>query len=103
MIEYLRRLYNKDLLRKFLLTTNVITNEDVIKIHRKLNLKECRNVIASVWLNVKPKALREAWGKLLLREVEKNEKLESSGNETDEVIAMLHKIPGCNDCDQSSA
>ena len=40
MIKCLKRPYKKDLLKKFSLTTDVITNEDVIKIHKKIKLKK---------------------------------------------------------------
>jgi hypothetical protein len=40
----------------------------------------------------------EAQNEILLHEiVEENEKLCSSGNDVDEVTAMLRGIPGCND------
>ena len=53
-------------------------------------------------MNVKNETPRKAWGKLLPPEIEENEKLKSNGNEIDEVFAMLHKIPGCNDCASSA-
>lgn len=42
----------------------------------------------------------EIQDKIFMHEIEEeNEKLGSSGNDIDEVIAMLRGIPGCNDWD----
>lgn len=87
---------------EFLLITNVITNEDVNKIRVRLNLKNRDNTVRNAWLNVKNKAPKRARGKLLLRgTIEEKEKLDSSANDIDEVIAILHGIPGCNVYDKS--
>lgn len=49
---------------------------------------------------MKNETLKTTWGKLLPHEAtEENEKLGSSGNDVDQVIAILQRIPGCNDCD----
>ena len=42
----------------FLLPTDIITNEDVNKIHERLNLKNRDNTVGNTWLNVKNKALK---------------------------------------------
>lgn len=42
----------------FLLPTDIITNEDVNKIHESLNLKNRDNTVGNAWLNVKNKALK---------------------------------------------
>lgn len=49
---------------------------------------------------MKNETLETTWAKFLPHEAtEENEKLGSSGNDVDQVIAMLQRIPGCNDCD----
>lgn len=49
---------------------------------------------------MKNETLERTWGKFLPHEAtEENEKLGSSGNDVDQVIAILQRIPGCNDCD----
>lgn len=78
---------------EFLLTTDIITNEDVNKIHGRLNLKNRDNTVRNAWLNVKNKAPKGARGKLLLH---------GTIEEKEEVVAILHGIPGCNVYDKSS-
>lgn len=77
----------------FLLTTDIIKNERVIKAHEKLYLKDCDNMVGNAWLNVEYKRPKS----LSLHEIMKEtEELDSSGND------ILHRIPGCNDRDRPS-
>lgn len=49
---------------------------------------------------MKNETLETTRGKFLPHEAtEENEKLGSSGNDVDQVIAILQRIPGCNDRD----
>lgn len=77
----------------FLLTTDIIENGRVIKVHKKLNLKDCDNMVGNAWLNVENKTPKS----LSLHEImEETEELDSSGND------ILHRITGCNDRDKPS-
>jgi hypothetical protein len=62
VIETFRRLYRKELLRKLLLTDE--DEESVIKMYKKIFLKDACYMISSSWSELKNVTLERAWLKL---------------------------------------
>lgn len=96
VIESFKRRYRKDLIRKFLFGKE---NEDVIELHKKLNLKDCSYLIASAWSSITNITLERAWRKLLIHnESEEINEEEMLSADTTEIVSILHRIPGCMEC-----
>jgi hypothetical protein len=62
VIETFKRLYRKELLRKLLLTDK--DEESVIKMYKKIDLKDECYMISSSWSELKNVTLERAWLKL---------------------------------------
>lgn len=77
--ETMKCLY-RQLLRKLLLYAEDI--EGVVVQHKKINLKDCSNMVAEVWNLVKPEILRRAWNKLRGISTEEEEAKEKSNMES---------------------
>lgn len=68
------------MLRKLLLYAEDI--EGVVVQHKKINLKDCSNMVAEAWNLVKPEILRRAWNKLRGISTEEEKAKEKSGMES---------------------
>ncbi|XP_050338865.1 jerky protein homolog-like [Bactrocera neohumeralis] len=64
IIETLKRLYRKQLLRR-LLTTEDSEIETTLKFFKETNLKDCYYMLVEAWNSVEMQTLKRAWNKLL--------------------------------------
>lgn len=97
VIETLKRLYRKQLLRR-LLSIDEDNVEVVLSFFKKMNLKECCYMVVDAWDLIERKTLSRAWNKVL------NQENENSISNTDDSIMedinkLMLNIQICQDCD----
>ncbi|XP_053969096.1 jerky protein homolog-like [Anastrepha ludens] len=111
IIECLKRLYKKQLLRKLLLADE--NEEGTLIYHKNINIKDCCYMVADAWSSVKAITLKRAWNKIngistqqQIQEEKENAELknnEESDKDTDSMSTenlqnMITKVPGCSEC-----
>ncbi|MFS1564304.1 MAG: hypothetical protein ACL7AX_13000 [Candidatus Arsenophonus phytopathogenicus] len=96
VIECLKRLYRKRLLRELLLTDEK-EEEDVIKFYKKINLKDCVYMAADAWNEIKNVTLKRAWRKLNGLSEDENENNEERNE--GELLRIIEEIPGSSACE----
>lgn len=104
VIEKLKRLYRKQVLRRLLLEDG--TEGSVVAFSKALNLKHCCYMIADAWDSLTKDNLQNAWKKLwtLSEEPEvEEENINSEQNDIDEFVDLFGIIPGFTDCDKNDA
>lgn len=103
VIEKLKMMYKKEVLRRLLLAEN--NEEGVIAFSKKLNLKDCSHMVADSWDKVTQSNLQNAWRKLLPKKPENDESADiQATNEHDhlqDIANILPSIPGFSDCDHA--
>lgn len=102
VIEKLKRMYKKAVLRRLLLADD---EESVISLSKKLNLKDCCYMLADAWNTLTQDNLRNAWNKLVGKN-EKNAENDVNTTETDlnEMTNILFpQIAGFSDCNRDDA
>lgn len=97
VIETLKRLYRKQLLRK-LLSVDTDNPEVVLSFFKQMNLKECCYMIVDAWDFIGRRALNNAWNKILNRENG------DPRNNTDDSIledlnTLMSNVQICEECD----
>lgn len=111
IIECMKRLYKKQLLRKLLLADE--NEEGTLIYHKNINIKDCCYMVADAWTSVKAITLKRAWNKIngistqqQIQEEKENAELknnEESDKDTDSMSTenlqnMITKVPGCSEC-----
>jgi len=104
VIEKVKRLYRKDMLRRLLLSENN-NEETVISLSKKLNLKDCSYMLADAWNSLTPENFRNAWNKLLGESYEgTSDSLDTLEADLNEMVDELFpEIPGFSECDIEDA
>ncbi|CAG9584542.1 unnamed protein product [Danaus chrysippus] len=97
VIETLKRLYRKQLLRR-LLSVDEDNVEVVVSFFKKMNLKECCYMIIDAWDLIERKTLNNAWNKLLNRDIE-NSVTHSDDSILEDIKDLILNIQICKDCD----
>lgn len=97
VIETLKRLYRKQLLRR-LLSVDEDNAEVVISFFKEMNLKECCYMIVDAWDLVERKTLNRAWNKVLNRENE-NAITKTDDYILEDINELISQIQICQDCD----
>lgn len=104
VIEKLKRMYRKQVLRRLLLDDG--TEGSVVAFSKALNLKHCCYMIADAWDSLTEDNLRNAWKKLwhLPEEPEvEGETVNLETNDLNEFVDLFSSIPGFTDCDRDDA
>lgn len=97
VIETLKRLYRKQLLRR-LLSVDEDNVDVVLSFFKKMNLKECCYLVVDAWDLVKGETLNKAWNKVLNRESE-NSITNTDDYNLEDINELISKIQICQDCD----
>ncbi|XP_046662996.1 jerky protein homolog-like [Homalodisca vitripennis] len=97
VIEKLKRMYKKQVLRRLLLAD--ANEESVVQFAKKLNVKDCSYMIADSWSNMKESNLKNAWNKILEKTREKIEPKVTDQEDVDEFLELYGEIPGFSECD----
>ncbi|XP_038221607.1 jerky protein homolog-like, partial [Zerene cesonia] len=96
VIETLKRLYRKQLLRR-LLSVEEDNVEVVLSFFKGMNLKECCYMVVDAWDLIERKTLNKAWNRVLNRENE-NSITNSDDSMLEEINDLMLKIQICKDC-----
>ena len=96
VIEKMKRMYRKEMLRKLLITDE--SEEGVLSACRKFNIKDCCYMLTDAWKCFTQDNLSRAWEKLL---VDKEREGRQDKLQVDQCAAkltsILQEIPGCSD------
>ena len=104
VIEKLKRIYKKQVLRRLLLADN--DEESVVAFSKKLNLKDCCYMLAESWELMTVDNLKNAWNKLWsIEETDKNDSEEQQlqQQQTNEITNLIQSIAGFQECDKEDA
>ncbi|KAG8245417.1 hypothetical protein J6590_108198 [Homalodisca vitripennis] len=97
VIEKLKRMYKKQVLRRLLLAD--ANEESVVQFAKKLNVKDCSYMIADSWSTMKESNLKNAWNKILEKTRENIEPKVTDQEDVDEFLELYGEIPGFSECD----
>ncbi|GFX81502.1 jerky-like protein [Trichonephila clavipes] len=95
IIEKLKRIYRKQVLRRLLLAEN--NKESVASFAEKLNMKDACNILAEVWYSFERQSLKNAWNKLW-PDLEAEKDFNDSHKE--EITDFVQSFPGFQECDE---
>lgn len=103
LIEKIKRIYRKQLLRRLLLAEK--DEESVVQFITKLNVKDSIYMLADAWETLTKSNLQRAWRKLWPDE---ESRIEENANENEdcvvnEVTEICSTIPGFEQCDENDA
>ncbi|CAG4934403.1 unnamed protein product [Parnassius apollo] len=98
IIETLKRIYRKQLLRR-LLSVDEDNVEVVLSFFKEMNLKECCYMVVDAWDLIEKKTLNKAWNRVHNRE---NENLITNMDDSilEDINDLMLKIQICQDCDE---
>ncbi|GFY31676.1 jerky protein homolog-like [Trichonephila clavipes] len=95
VIEKLKRIYKKQVLRRLLLAEN--DEESVAAFAEKLNMKDTCYMLDEAWDSLERQSLKNAWNKLWLDlEGEKD----FNNDHMEEITDLVQSIPGFQECDE---
>lgn len=101
VIEKLKRMYRKQVLRRLLLAED--NEESVIQFAKKLNLKDSCYMLADSWDLLTKENLTKAWNKLWPENKDTEEDADENEPETlenvSEVAVLCQSVPGFQECD----
>ncbi|XP_043471596.1 jerky protein homolog-like [Leptopilina heterotoma] len=100
VIEKLKRLYRKNMLKSLLLLDDN-SEINVASFPKTLNLKHCCFMVADAWELLTEENLKRAWNKLLSLETDSEETIEAQN--ISEFNEFFSNIPGFADCDADDA
>ncbi|XP_023228602.1 jerky protein homolog-like [Centruroides sculpturatus] len=101
VIETVKRLYRKQMLRRLLLADE--NNEETfISFHKKINLKDCCYMAAESWNSVDVSTLRKSWNKILKRPLEHFSNIVENTVESGigDIAEVITQISICAECDE---
>lgn len=98
VIETLKRLYRKQLLRR-LLSVDEDNVEVVLSFFKKMNLKECSYMVVDAWDLIERKTLNKAWNRILKRENENSITNTDDSTILKDINELMSNIPICQECD----
>lgn len=104
VIEKLKRMYRKQMLRRLLLAED--DAESVVEFSKKLNLKDSCYMLADSWDLLTRENLKKAWNKLWPEDSgtqEHNENETATADNVKDVTELCQSIPGFQDCDETDA
>lgn len=102
VIEKLKRMYRKQMLRRLLLAED--NAESVVQFSKKLNLKDSSYMLADSWDLLTEENLKKAWNKLwpdITETTEDNENETETIENVEDVTKLCQSIPGFEDCDKT--
>lgn len=99
VIEKLKRLYRKEMLKRLLLADE--SEESVKEFLKKISIKDCCFMLADCWKEVTSLNLSRAWHKICMTEEEEGTN-DSPTDDTEEqnvsiITSMVQDIPGCSE------
>ncbi|XP_028914742.1 jerky protein homolog-like [Ornithorhynchus anatinus] len=99
VIETLKRLYRKQLLRRLLMAESA-DEENTVRFFKSLDLKDCCYMLADSWDSVKSSTLKNSWNNIFKTPgIAFSRHPEANGrDENSEIMTTLQEIPGCSDC-----
>ncbi|KAL4126596.1 hypothetical protein QTP88_010808 [Uroleucon formosanum] len=97
VIETLKRLYRKELMRR-LLIDDQNDEESFLSFYKKINLKDCCYMLVGAWKCVQNCTLERSWNKLL-KQVEDTQNVEPNVEiaEIQECISQVHVFSDCDE------
>lgn len=97
VIETLKRLYRKELMRRLLLDDQN-DKESFLSFYKKINLKDCCYMLVGAWKCVQNCTLERSWNKLL-KQVEDTQNVEPNVEiaEIQECISQVHVFSDCDE------
>lgn len=95
VIEKLKRLYRKQLLRRLLAADD---EENMISFSKKINLLDCCYMVADAWSQITRENLSRAWNKILGNQDTVDEDLTLQ-----EIVRLFEELPGFDECDLEDA
>ncbi|XP_051162408.1 jerky protein homolog-like [Leptopilina boulardi] len=98
VIETLKRLYRKELLRRLLSVDDDTDAQVVLTFFKQMNLKECCYMLVSTWDLVQRKTLNKAWNKILNRN-EENPAEDTDNFDSGEISEIIKDLQICQECD----
>lgn len=98
VIETLKRLYRKQLLRRLLSVDEDSNVEVVLSFFKEINLKECCYMVVDAWDLIERMTLNKAWNRLLNRENE-NSITNMDDSILEDINELTLKLQICQDCD----
>lgn len=104
VIEKLKRMYRKQILRRLLLAEDN-TEDSVVLFSKALNLKHCSYMLADAWDSLTEKNLKNSWNKLWPPSVESEQETVEEIPRADlpEFVELFNSIPGFTDCNEKDA
>ncbi|KFD50665.1 hypothetical protein M513_08472 [Trichuris suis] len=101
VIENLKRLYRKQLLRYLLLSEDQSV-QSVFDFYRKMTLKDCCYMIADSWSSIKQFTLRSSWNNIFdHRQLNAMPGLSDAGEEMEELLEALKAVSLSNECENA--
>ncbi|KFD66258.1 hypothetical protein M514_21545 [Trichuris suis] len=101
VIENLKRLYRKQLLRHLLLSEDQSV-QSVLDFYRKMTLKDCCYMIADSWSSIKQFTLRNSWNNILdHRQLNATPGLSDAGEEMEELLEALKAVSLSGECENA--
>ncbi|KAK0062605.1 jerky protein, partial [Biomphalaria pfeifferi] len=95
VIEKLKRIYRKQVLRRLFLAEN--DKESVVAFAKKLNMKDACYMLAEAWDSLERQNLKNAWNKLW-PDLEGEQ--DSNDDHREEITDLVQSIPGFQECDE---
>lgn len=101
VIETLKKLYRKQLMRRLLLgDTN--DEETIFSTYKKIDLKDCCYMLVEAWNGVKSCTLHKSWNKLLKPSKDEIETPEHDNEVPSEILDKMSDISVFADCDKNN-
>jgi hypothetical protein len=104
IIEKMKRIYRKQLLRRLLLAER--DEDSVISFIKKINIKDGVYMLADAWSSLTKDNLKNGWNNLCPEEKENeggNCVVNKENDEVEEITSLFNEIPGFEQCETSDA